>query len=212
MQIKSGESVALIGPNGAGKSTALKIIARIIDPTQGMVRVRGRMSALIELGAGFHEDLSGRDNIFLNGSILGFSRREMQARFDSIVDFAELEQFIDTELKRWSVGMVMRLGFAIATSVDPDILITDEILAVGDESFQHKCLRRIESFRNEGGTILFVSHDMQAVRDLCERAIWLDHGRVQMDGAAPEVVANYLASGRDQVAPPTPVAEEIIEV
>jgi lipopolysaccharide transport system ATP-binding protein len=212
MQIKSGESVALIGPNGAGKSTALKIVARIIDPTQGMVRVQGRMSALIELGAGFHEDLSGRDNIFLNGSILGFSRQEMQARFDSIVDFAELEQFIDTELKRWSVGMVMRLGFAIATSVDPDILITDEILAVGDESFQHKCLRRIETFRNDGGTILFVSHDMHSVRNLCERAIWLDHGRVQMDSAADEVVENYLASGHDQVVPPTPVAEEIIEV
>lgn len=212
MQIGNGESVALIGPNGAGKSTALKIIARIIDPTQGMVRVQGRMSALIELGAGFHEDLSGRDNIFLNGSILGFSRQEMQARFDSIVAFAELEQFIDTELKRWSVGMVMRLGFAIATSVDPDILITDEILAVGDESFQHKCLRRIETFRNEGGTILFVSHDMQAVRDLCERAIWLDHGRVQMDSGADEVVANYLATGQDQVVPPMPVAEGVIEV
>lgn len=211
MQIRNGESVALIGPNGAGKSTALKIIARIIDPTQGMVRVRGRMSALIELGAGFHEDLSGRDNIFLNGSILGFSRQEMQARFDSIVGFAELEQFIDTELKRWSVGMVMRLGFAIATSVDPEILITDEILAVGDESFQHKCLRRIEAFRNEGGTILFVSHDMHSVRDLCERAIWLDHGRIQMDGDADKVVASYLASGQDQEVPPVPVAEEIIE-
>ena len=193
LQIKSGESVALIGPNGAGKSTALKIIARIIDPTQGMVRVQGRMSALIELGAGFHSDLTGRENVFLNGSILGFSREEMQGRFDEIVDFAELEQFIDTELKRWSTGMVMRLGFAIATSVNPDILITDEILAVGDESFQHKCLRRIKTFREEGGTILFVSHDMHAVRDLCERSVWLDHGVVQMDGPTQEVVAGYLA-------------------
>ncbi len=197
LQIQQGETVALIGPNGAGKSTALKIIARIIDPTHGMVRVQGRMSALIELGAGFHEDLSGRDNIFLNGSILGFSRREMQARFDEIVSFAELEQFIDTELKRWSVGMVMRLGFAIATSVNPDILITDEILAVGDEHFQHKCLRRIKAFREEGGTILFVSHDMGAVRDLCERAVWLDHGLVQMDGPTEEVVTCYLAFGRN---------------
>jgi lipopolysaccharide transport system ATP-binding protein len=213
LQIRSGESVALIGPNGAGKSTALKIMARIIDPTQGMVRVQGRMSALIELGAGFHTDLNGRENIFLNGSILGFSRQEMQQRFDDIVSFAELEQFIDTELKRWSTGMVMRLGFAIATSVNPDVLITDEILAVGDESFQRKCLRRIKTFRDEGGTILFVSHDMHAVRDLCERSVWLDHGAVQMDGPTEDVVAGYLASGRNGPGLPTiSVAQEAVEV
>lgn len=213
LQIAAGESVALIGPNGAGKSTALKIMARIIDPTQGMVRVKGRMSALIELGAGFHIDLTGRENIFLNGSILGFSRQEMQQRFDEIVSFSELEQFIDTELKRWSTGMVMRLGFAIATSVNPDVLITDEILAVGDESFQQKCLRRIRSFREEGGTILFVSHDMHAVRDLCERSVWLDHGAVQMDGASEEVVAGYLASGRkDPALSAMSVAREAVEV
>lgn len=211
LQIEQGETVALIGPNGAGKSTALKIIARIIDPTYGMVRVRGRMSALVELGAGFHLDLSGRDNIFLNGSILGFSRQEMQARFDEIVSFAELEQFIDTELKRWSTGMVMRLGFAIATSVNPDILITDEILAVGDESFQRKCLQRIQSFREEGRTILFVSHDMHAVRDLCERTVWLDRGVVQMDGPTEEVVARYLASGRNHVLPGVRMAQEVVE-
>jgi lipopolysaccharide transport system ATP-binding protein len=211
LRIEQGETVALIGPNGAGKSTALKIIARIIDPTCGMVRVRGRMSALIELGAGFHLDLSGRDNIFLNGSILGFSRQEMQARFDEIVSFAELEQFIDTELKRWSTGMVMRLGFAVATSVNPDILITDEILAVGDESFQRKCLRRIRSFREEGRTILFVSHDMHAVRDLCERTVWLDHGVVQVDGPTEEVVARYLASGRNHVLPGVRIAQEVVE-
>ena len=196
LEIGRGESVALIGANGAGKSTALKIITRIIDPTQGMVRVRGRMAALIELGAGFHSDLTGRDNIFLNGSILGFNRKEMQARFDAIVAFAELEQFIDTEIKRWSSGMIMRLGFAIATSVEPDILITDEILAVGDESFQYKCLQQIDSFREQGGTILFVSHDMSAVRNLCGRAVWLDHGMVQIDGATEAVVTRYLASGR----------------
>ena len=211
LQIKSGESVALIGPNGAGKSTALKIMARIIDPTQGMVRVQGRMSALIELGAGFHSDLNGRENVFLNGSILGFGRQEMQQRFDEIVSFAELEQFIDTELKRWSTGMVMRLGFSIATSVNPDILITDEILAVGDESFQHKCLRRIKRFREEGGTILFVSHDMHAVRDLCERSVWLDHGAVQMDGPTEEVVAGYLASGQNHTLPAMSVAQEAVE-
>ncbi|GAB4530525.1 MAG: hypothetical protein Kow0063_08730 [Anaerolineae bacterium] len=212
LQIKAGESVALIGPNGAGKSTALKIIARIIDPTQGMVRVRGRMSALIELGAGFHSDLTGRENVFLNGSILGFSRQEMRERFDEIVAFAELEQFIDTELKRWSTGMVMRLGFAIATSVNPDILITDEILAVGDESFQRKCLQRIKSFREEGGTILFVSHDMHAIRDLCDRSVWLDHGVVQMDGPTAEVVAGYLASGRGQGVPAVSTAPQVVEV
>lgn len=211
LQIKSGESVALIGPNGAGKSTALKIITRIIDPTHGMVRVRGRTSALIELGAGFHHDLTGRENIYLNSSILGFRRQEMQARFEEIVSFAELEQFIDTELKRWSVGMVMRLGFAIATSLDPDILITDEILAVGDESFQRKCLGRINAFREAGGTILFVSHDMHAVRDLCERAVWLDHGVVQMDGPTEEVVRCYLASGRDEALPVMNVTQEPVE-
>jgi lipopolysaccharide transport system ATP-binding protein len=212
LQIRPGESVALIGPNGAGKSTALKIIARIIDPTQGMVRVRGRMSALIELGAGFHIDLTGRENIYLNGSILGFSRQEMRDRFDEIVSFAELEQFIDTELKRWSTGMMMRLGFAIATSVNPDILITDEILAVGDEAFQRKCLRRIKTFREDGGTILFVSHDMQAVRDLCSRTVWLDHGTVQMDGPSGDVVAGYLSSGRSHEVPPVSVAPEAVEV
>jgi lipopolysaccharide transport system ATP-binding protein len=211
-QIKAGESVALIGPNGAGKSTALKIIARIIDPTQGMVSVQGRMSALIELGAGFHSDLTGRENVFLNGSILGFSRQEMQDRFDEIVSFAELEQFIDTELKRWSRGMVMRLGFAIATSVNPDILITDEILAVGDGSFQRKCLRRIKTFREEGGTILFVSHDMHAVRDLCDRSVWLAHGVAQMDGPTAEVVAGYLASSRSHDVPAVSMAPEAVEV
>jgi lipopolysaccharide transport system ATP-binding protein len=212
LQIKAGESVALIGPNGAGKSTALKIIARIIDPSQGMVSVQGRMSALIELGAGFHSDLTGRENVFLNGSILGFSRQEMRNRFDEIVSFAELEQFIDTELKRWSTGMVMRLGFAIATSVNPDILITDEILAVGDESFQRKCLRRIKTFREEGGTILFVSHDMHAVRDLCGRCVWLDHGVVQMDSSTEKVVAGYLASDRSQEVPAVRMAPEAVEV
>jgi lipopolysaccharide transport system ATP-binding protein len=135
----------------------------------------------------------------------------MRARFDEIVAFAELEQFIDTELKRWSTGMVMRLGFAIATSVNPDILITDEILAVGDESFQRKCLQRIKTFREEGGTILFVSHDMHAVRDLCERSVWLDHGQVQMDGPSEEVVAGYLASGRSQEVPVVSVAAEAVE-
>jgi lipopolysaccharide transport system ATP-binding protein len=192
LTVAEGDTLAVIGPNGAGKSTMLKLITRILEPTAGVIVVNGRISALIELGAGFHSDLSGRDNIFLNGSILGFSRREMVSRFDEIVQFAELEQFIDTELKRWSTGMVMRLGFAIATSIDPDLLITDEILAVGDESFQKKCLHRIGSLREAGKAIIFVSHDMDAVRGLCERALWLDHGTVRALGPAEQVVDMYL--------------------
>ena len=213
LTIHSGDRMALVGRNGSGKSTMLKLAGGILKPTEGVVDVGGRVTALIELGAGFHIDLTGRENVFLNGSILGFSRQEMRDRFDEIVSFAELEQFIDAELKRWSTGMVMRLGFAIATSVNPDVLITDEILAVGDESFQHKCLRRIRTFREEGGTILFVSHDMHAVRELCERSVWLDHGAVQMDGASEEVVAGYLASGRkDPALPAMSVAREAVEV
>ncbi|MFQ6015352.1 MAG: ABC transporter ATP-binding protein [Anaerolineae bacterium] len=190
--VERGETLGIIGPNGAGKSTLLKLISNILVPTEGEIVVNGRISALLELGAGFHPDLTGRDNIFLNGSILGMSRREMNDRFKQIVDFAELWPFIDTELKRWSVGMVMRLGFSIATSVDPDILITDEILAVGDEAFQGKCLRRIGEIKDEGRTILFVSHDMKAVRDLCTRVIWLDKGVIRADGDVEDVVALYM--------------------
>jgi lipopolysaccharide transport system ATP-binding protein len=194
LTVAEGDTLSVIGPNGAGKSTMLKLITRILEPTEGVIVVNGRTSALIELGAGFHADLTGRDNIFLNGSILGFSRREMISKFDEIVQFAELEQFIDTELKRWSTGMVMRLGFAIATSIDPDLLITDEILAVGDESFQKKCLRRIGSLKEAGKAIIFVSHDMDAVRSLCERALWLDHGKMRALGPAEQVVEMYLQS------------------
>jgi lipopolysaccharide transport system ATP-binding protein len=194
LALEEGDTLAIVGPNGAGKSTLLKLITRIIEPTDGTIIVNGRVSALIELGAGFHPDLTGRDNILLNGSILGFSRQEMLRKFDEIVQFAELEQFIDTELKRWSMGMVMRLGFAIATSVDPNVLITDEVLAVGDEAFQKKCLRRIKGLKEDGKAILFVSHDMAAVRSLCDRALWLDHGVVQTIGPVDQVVARYLQS------------------
>jgi lipopolysaccharide transport system ATP-binding protein len=192
--IDQGESVALIGPNGSGKSTTLKLVSRILQPTSGKVIVTKRVSALLELGAGFHPELTGRENIYLNGSLLGFSRAEMRARFDAIVEFAELERFIDTPLKHYSTGMVTRLGFAIAIYTDPEILITDEVLAVGDEGFQRKCLDRIWRFRREGRTIIFVSHALATVRSLCARAIWLQDGRLMKDGPCAEVVDAYMAA------------------
>jgi lipopolysaccharide transport system ATP-binding protein len=190
--VYTGEALGIIGENGSGKSTTLKLISRILYPTEGSVSVRGKVSALLELGTGFHPDLTGRENVFLNGSLLGLSRRDMAARYDSIVDFAELSRFIDTPIKHWSSGMVMRLGFAVAISVDPDILITDEVLAVGDESFQRKCLEQIAQFRRAGKTIIFVSHALEAVRGLCSRAIWLDHGVMRADGPATAVIDQYL--------------------
>jgi ABC-type polysaccharide/polyol phosphate transport system ATPase subunit len=190
--VERGETLGLIGPNGAGKSTALKLISCILEPTLGRIRVDGRISALLELGMGFHPDLTGRENVYLNGSILGLSRREMREKFEDIVRFAELERFIDIPVKHYSSGMYMRLGFAIAIHVDPDILLIDEILAVGDQSFQRKCLDRINEMRRRGVTILFVSHDLEAVRSLCERAIWLEGGRVQAEGPTREVVDRYL--------------------
>jgi ABC-type polysaccharide/polyol phosphate transport system ATPase subunit len=190
--VERGETLGLIGPNGAGKSTALKLISRILEPTSGRIRAHGRVSALLELGAGFHPDLTGRENVYLNGSILGLSRREMRQKFDSIVRFTELERFIDMPVKHYSSGMYMRLGFAIAIHVDPDILLIDEILAVGDQSFQRKCLDRIHEMRRRGVTILFVSHSLEAVQGLCHRAIWLEGGQVQAEGMAREVVDRYL--------------------
>jgi len=187
-----GETLGLIGHNGSGKSTALKLITRILEPTTGSVGVRGRVSALLELGSGFHPDLSGTDNIYLNGSLLGFTKADMQRRVHEIVEFAELGPFIDTPVKHYSSGMYMRLGFAIATAVDPDILITDEVLAVGDEAFQRKCMERIYQFRNEGRTIVFVSHSLDVVRNLCSQAVWLDHGEVQAAGNTVETVDAYL--------------------
>jgi lipopolysaccharide transport system ATP-binding protein len=191
--IYAGEAVGIIGENGSGKSTTLKLISRILEPTAGGVSVRGKVSALLELGTGFHPELTGRENIFLNGSLLGLSRKEMAARYDTIVDFSEIGEFIDTPIKHYSSGMVMRLGFAVAINVDPDILLTDEVLAVGDEAFQRKCLDYISMLRRRGVTIVFVSHALDAVRSLCSRAIWLDHGRMIADGPAGEVVDRYLA-------------------
>jgi ABC-type polysaccharide/polyol phosphate transport system ATPase subunit len=187
-----GETLGLVGHNGSGKSTTLKLITRILEPTSGSVRVRGRISALLELGSGFHPDLTGRDNIYLNGSLLGFGRADMQRRVDEIIEFAELGPFIDTPVKHFSSGMYMRLGFAIATAVDPDIIITDEVLAVGDEAFQRKCMDRMYKFRQEGRTILFVSHSLDSVRNLCTAAIWLDHGELKAAGDPVTTIDAYL--------------------
>jgi lipopolysaccharide transport system ATP-binding protein len=189
--IRKGETVAIIGRNGSGKSTILKIIAGVYRPTAGQVRISGQVGALIELGAGFHPDLTGRENIVINGLLLGLSKQEIQSREQQILDFAELGDFIDSPVKQYSSGMFMRLGFAIATEIDPDILLIDEILAVGDESFQHKCAARIDDFRRRGKTIVFISHNLAAVRQLCHRALMIDGGVLLADGPADELIGRY---------------------
>lgn len=189
--LHAGKSLALVGRNGAGKTTALKLLANITKPTSGRVAVHGQLSALIELGAGFHPDLTGRENIFLNGTILGLSRRDIARRFDEMVDFAELEQFIDTPVKRYSSGMTVRLGFAVASCIEPDILLVDEVLAVGDASFQQKCMRRIRQLVDGGTSIIFVSHNFYLVQAVCERALYLRHGRVHHAGPTQDVIAVY---------------------
>lgn len=186
-----GESVALIGRNGSGKSTILKLIAGVTAPTKGEVRVAGRVSPLIELGAGFHPDLTGRENVHLNACLLGMSAREIAAEFESIVDFAELWEFIDTPVKRYSSGMYVRLAFAVAVHSSPEVLLVDEVLAVGDTFFQEKCLEKMRDFQSRGTTIVVVSHDLQLVQEFCERAIWLEHGRIVGEGAAAEVAQQY---------------------
>lgn len=192
LDIQVGERVALIGANGSGKSTALKLISRVIDPTSGQVVTKGRVAGLLELGTGFHPDLTGRENIFLNGSILGISRRDIQQQLDAIIDFADIGPFIDVQVRNYSSGMVVRLGFAITTLLQPDILLIDEVLAVGDQNFQRKCFDRLEELQNAGVTLVFVSHSMDQVGRLCRRAIWLDHGAVQADGDSEEVAGIYL--------------------
>jgi len=191
-QVEQGESIGIIGPNGAGKSTLLKLATRILKPTVGHVEVHGRLSALLELGAGFHADLTGRENIFLNASVLGVPRPEIRRRFDEIVDFADIGSFIDMPVKHYSSGMQVRLGFSIATMVNPDILIVDEVLAVGDNSFQRKCFDRIDQLHDRGVTIFFVSHSADMVQSVCSRVIWLDGGTVVADGSSTAVVARYL--------------------
>ena len=186
-----GESLALIGPNGAGKTTILKLLAKITTPTSGHIKVNGQLSALIELGAGFHPDLSGRENIFLNGTILGLKRPDIQRRFDEIVAFSELEKFIDTPVKRYSSGMTVRLGFAVATSVDPDILLVDEVLAVGDAAFRQKCINRIQTLLQKGTSILFVSHNLWLVQAVCEKGLYIESGQVQHYGPTAEAIDLY---------------------
>lgn len=190
--VEKGESIGLIGHNGAGKSTALKLMTRILEPSSGTVTIDGRVAALLELGSGFHPDLSGRENVFLYGSLMGFGRREMQQRLDAIVEFAEIGDFFDMEVKNYSSGMYTRLAFAAATEVDPEILITDEVLAVGDEAFQRRCMERIYRFRRMGKTIVFVSHALEVVRTLCDYAVWLDKGVARATGVASEVIDAYL--------------------
>ena len=190
--IARGETVGLIGHNGSGKSTTLKLITQVLEPTHGRIVVDGRISALLELGSGFHHDLSGRENIYLNGSLLGFTRLEMEKKVKSIIQFSELEEFIDMPVKHYSSGMYMRLGFAVAINVDPDILITDEVLAVGDEAFQRKCMDRIYNLKRRGKTILFVSHALAQVRDLCDRALWFDHGTLMLDSEPTEAIDAYM--------------------
>ena len=191
LDIEPGEAIALVGHNGSGKSTLLKTIAGVLTPDEGEVLVQGRISPMIELGAGFDPELSGRDNIFLNGALLGFSRRQMEGKFDRIVAFSELGDFIDMPIKNYSSGMYARLGFAIAQDVEPDILIVDEVLAVGDERFQEKCKARIRDFRSAGITFCFVSHNYEAARELCPRAAVLHHGRLAFDGPIGQAWERY---------------------
>lgn len=199
-EVEQGEALGIIGDNGAGKSTMLKLLTRIMDPTKGRIRTRGRVSALIEVGAGFHPEMTGRENVYLNGSIIGMTQREINSKFDEIVAFAELEKFIDTPVKRYSSGMYARLGFAVAAHVDPEILICDEVLSVGDGLFQKKCIKKMTSVREtEGATILFVSHNMIAVQNLCSRAICLKKGAMVEDGPARDVVNRYLGMTADAV-------------
>lgn len=194
--IAPGETVGVIGPNGSGKSTLLKLLAGIVRPTEGSVAVRGRLAALLELGAGFHPELSGRENVEIAGLLLGLSKKEIARRFDAIVRFAELEAFLDAPLRTYSSGMAVRLGFAIAAHSDPDVLLVDEVLAVGDEAFAHRSLEKFAEFEKAGKTIVLVSHDLSLVAARCRRAIWLDSGRIAADGAAAETVARY----RERVA------------
>ena len=190
-EVPVGTTFGVIGSNGSGKSTLLKCLAGILVPERGSVEISGRISALLELGAGFHPELSGRENVFLNGAILGLSKKEIAARFESIVDFAGLEDFIDTPVKNYSSGMFVRLGFAVAAHVEPEVLLVDEVLSVGDEAFQRKSAEKIEQFRREGRTIVFVSHGLGQVEQLCETVAWIDHGDLKVVGPAGDVIAAY---------------------
>jgi lipopolysaccharide transport system ATP-binding protein len=192
--VERGEVVGIIGRNGAGKSTLLKVLSRITYPTSGTMHVQGRVSSLLEVGTGFHEELTGRENVFLNGSILGMKAKEIKRKLDSIIDFAGVERFVDTPIKRYSSGMKLRLGFAVAAHLDPDVLFVDEVLAVGDADFQKRCLDTMDDMSRGGRTVLFVSHNMAAVDNLCPRAIWIEAGALKADGNTKEIIRDYLSS------------------
>src|SRR5438309_6935069 len=194
LEVKHGEVLGLIGRNGAGKTTLLKILSRITKPTRGWATIHGRVGSLLEVGTGFHPELSGRDNTYLSGAILGMSKREIERKFDEIVAFAEIEKFIDTPVKHYSSGMYVRLAFAVAAHLDPEILFVDEVLAVGDARFQKKCLGKMGDVAKQGRTIIFVSHSMESISRLCPRAIWLNEGKLIVDGPADDVIAQYSAT------------------
>lgn len=201
LEVKQGEVLGVIGHNGAGKSTLLKILSRITYPTEGRVTVRGRLGSLLEVGTGFHTELTGRENIYLNGTILGLSRAEIKRKFDDIVAFSEVEDFLDTPVKRYSSGMLVRLAFAVAAHLEPDILIVDEVLAVGDVAFQRKCLGKMGDVAREGRTILFVSHNMDAIQRLCTRSILIDHGRLAATGDTNHIIGRYLSTSITSALP-----------
>jgi lipopolysaccharide transport system ATP-binding protein len=199
-EINSGESVGFIGSNGAGKSTLLKVLSRITEPTSGKITIQGRVASLLEVGTGFHPELTGRENIFLNGAILGMSKDEIRKKFDEIVAFSEVEKFLDTPVKRYSSGMYVRLAFAVAAHLEPDILIVDEVLAVGDASFQKKCLGKMDEAGKEGRTILFVSHNMGVISQLCSKCVWLDKGKIREIGQTGAVINSYMLNGLSELS------------
>jgi lipopolysaccharide transport system ATP-binding protein len=200
--VKHGEAVGIIGRNGAGKSTLLKLLSRITEPTSGRIRYKGRVASLLEVGTGFHPELTGRENIFLNAAILGMKRADIQRRFDEIVAFSEIEKFLDTPVKRYSSGMYVRLAFGVAAHLEPDILLVDEVLAVGDASFQKKCLGKMGNVVSQGRTVLFVSHNMAAITSLCTRGLWIDGGRLEQSGTSQSVIEDYLAKAHSDAGVP----------
>ena len=192
LTIKNGEAVALIGVNGSGKSTLLKLMTKIIYPTKGEIVTNGKLTSLLELGAGFHPDFSGRENIYFNASIFGLTKKQIDARLEEIIEFSELRDFIDNPVRTYSSGMFMRLAFAVAINVDADILLVDEILSVGDQHFQEKCLNKMKELKAQGKTMVFVTHSLGSARELCDRAVWLNKGHIQLDGNVNEVIDEYL--------------------
>ncbi|MFC1668488.1 ABC transporter ATP-binding protein [Chlamydiota bacterium] len=210
-EVKKGDVLGLIGPNGAGKTTVLKILSRIVNPTKGLYEIKGKIGALIEVGAGFHPELTGRENIFLNGSIVGLKNAEIKKKFDEIVAFSELEEFIDTPVKRYSSGMYVRLGFSVAAHLDPDILLIDEILSVGDIAFREKSMRRMDQIRRSNKAIVFISHSLYQVESICNKALWIDHGEIMKSGKVNEVVNAYLNDQEKKMISTISKNEKVVE-